>query len=147
MTAIVSDYAEAVALPKTTPRKKHVPQHHLHCIRCGLVVGEDIQLKGEIEREDYTDTDDGPVCKHCMADLTTEPRVKAATVQDKRRETFRRQVRNSTETGRDVRDTAILRMLDEEGLTYTEIGRRIGMSRQGVWGAARRMRKKLAARA
>jgi len=141
---IVSDYAAAVNLPKTTPRKKHVPQQHLHCVRCGLVVGEDVQVKGGTEREDYTDTISGPVCNLCMADVTTEPRVQSAIVQDKRRATFRRQVRNSTETGRELRDTAILRMFDVEGLTYSEIGRRIGMSRQGVRGAARRMRQKLA---
>ena len=135
MTAIVTDYAKAVRLSQ-----KHA---QLHCIYCGLVVGEVVWFKDGREYEQYVNTVKGPVCGACHADPHASKRAERGDTRGKRRAAFRLQVRNTpTGVGRKERDAEIVRMHDD-GMTYKEIGLVVGMTKSGASTAAKRARERM----
>jgi len=133
----------AMATPKP-PRKKRAL---LHCIYCGLVVGEAIQFDDGLEYERYINTDKGPVCEECFADPLAEERAEQNDAQFERGVILRAQVKLAiTNTERDERDAEIVRLHDA-GATYAEIAPPMGLSKSGAATAARRARERAAASA
>ena len=134
--SVDSEAAAIVRKAMKTPRKMRRQQHR-HCIYCAIVVDEAVPVKGGIEREPFSETPDGPVCDLCKADPRAMERVECGEVQGKRRAIFSLQIRQKE------RDIEIVRMHDA-GMTYTQIGPLVGMTKQGTATAARRMRARMA---
>ncbi len=121
-----------------TPRREY-----RRCIYCGLIVGEDIRLKdGRLEREAFSETSEGPVCSRCLADPCAKSRAGQWELRGRRRAIIRRQDGYHC-MSREERDVMIIQMHDD-GMTYTEIGPLVGLTKQGAATAAARMRERLA---
>jgi len=141
----IDSEAAAIVREAMRPPRKMRHQQHRHCIYCTIVVGEDVPLKEGPEREPFSETPDGPVCDRCKADPLAMERVECGETQGERRKAFNRQIRHAslTRADRDERDIEIVRMHDA-GMTYTQIGALVGMTKQGAATAAGRMRARMA---
>jgi len=140
----VDSEAAAIVRDAMKPPRKMRRRQHRHCIYCTIVVDEAVPVKGDVEREPFSETPDGPVCDRCRADPLAMERMECGEMQGKRRAIFSLQIRqNSSLETLEERDIEIVRMHDA-GMTYTQIGALVGMTKQGAATAAGRMRARMA---
>jgi len=141
--SVSSEAADIARKAMKTPRQMRRRQHR-HCIYCTIVVDEEVRLKDGVAWEPFSETPDGPVCDWCKADSLAKERVECGEMQGKRRAIFSLQIRqNSSLETLEERDIEIVRMHDA-GMTYTQIGALVGMTKQGTATAAGRMRARMA---